>query len=84
MYKSSHQWLNEDIFLVYVAFYGQDCEAYLDFFDELAAMVVFPVSAGLFEPAWSFSLNDETCFKDNDDYCTLLSGGYVHNHCTAQ
>jgi len=51
MYKSSHQWLNEDIFLVYVAFYGQDSEVYLDFFDELAAMVVFPVSAGLFEPA---------------------------------
>lgn len=45
-----------------ITFYGQDCCVYLDFFDVLAVTVAFPVSAGLFEPAWSFSLNDETCF----------------------
>ena len=45
----------------------------LDFFDVLAAATVaFPVSAGLFEPVCSFSLNDETCFKDNDNYCILF------------
>ena len=46
----------------------------LDFFDVLAAAatVAFPVSAGLFEPVCSFSLNDETCFKDNDNYCILF------------
>ena len=51
---------------------------YLDFFDVLAAIiVVFPVSAGLFEPAWSFSLNDETCNMDDEKYCILLTGGYL-------
>ena len=34
---------------------------YLDFFD-VPATAAFSVSAGLFDPAWSFSLNDETCF----------------------
>ena len=45
---------------------------YLDFFDVLAATVVVPVSAGLFEPAWSFSLNDETCITDNDKYKSCI------------
>ena len=51
--------------------------AYLDFFDVVAVTAAFEVSAGLFEPAWSFSLNDETCFKIYDDYCMFLSGGYL-------
>ena len=53
-----------------------DYLAYLDFFDVVAVTAAFEVSAGLFEPAWSFSLNDETCFKIYDDYCVFLSGGY--------
>ena len=48
-----------------------DYLAYLDFFDVVAVTAAFEVSAGLFESAWSFSLNDETCFKIYDDYCTV-------------
>ena len=53
-----------------------DYLAYLDFFDVVAVTAAFEVSAGLFEPAWSFSLNDETCFKIYDNYCMFLSGRY--------
>ena len=57
------------------------CTLYLDFFDVLAATVVFPVSAGLFEPAWSFSLNDETCITDtcNDTILCKVTGKRVHS-----
>ena len=62
------------------------CTLYLDFFDVLAATVVFPVSAGLFEPAWSFSLNDETCISETciDNYnfsAKWLGKGFTQKGC---